>query len=139
MDYTQKAREIMEMLPKMKHTHNSKVVEMVSKGECHMLGLLCMNQGRMMSGEIAKEMKVSTARVAAAIKSLEEKGYVTRNAVEGDRRKTLVLITDSGRELSMDLYKNAMEHTARYLEYLGEEDTENLLRIINKTKGFFEQ
>lgn len=139
MDYLERAKEIVEILPTIAHSHKKKVVEKVSKGECHILGILCIHNGELVAGDIARITSVSTARVAAVIKSLEEKGYVNRVPVEGDRRKTKVKITDKGRAVSEDLVQEAITKTSSFLEYLGPEDAENFIRIIHRMKGYFEQ
>ena len=123
MDYLEKAKEIVEILPTI----------------AHILGILCIHNGELVAGEIARITSVSTARVAAVIKSLEEKGYVNRVTVEGDRRKTKVKITDKGRAVSEDLVQEAITKTSSFLEYLGPEDAENFIRIIHRMKGYFEQ
>lgn len=139
MDYLEKARELVEILPTIAHSHQKRAVEKVSKGECHILGMLCIHNGELVAGDIARKTNVSTARVAAVIKSLEEKDYVSRVPVEGDRRKTKVIITDKGREVSEELVREAITKTSSFLEYLGPEDAENFIRIVHKMKGYFEQ
>ena len=59
--------------------------------------------------------------------------------MEGDRRKTKVIITDKGREVSEELVREAITKTSSFLEYLGPEDAENFIRIVHKMKGYFEQ
>ena len=59
--------------------------------------------------------------------------------MEGDRRKTKVMITDKGREVSEELVRESITKTSSFLEYLGPEDAENFIRIVHKMKGYFEQ
>lgn len=139
MDYEAKAREFVNIMPQMKHRPKRAAVEKISKGEMHMLGHLHMSGGSMMAGEIAKCAEVSTARIAAMIKGCEEKGYVERSSVEGDRRKIKVTLTDKGRDMMIGFYDEAIKNTAQYFEALGPEDTEHLLRIMYKTREIFEK
>lgn len=65
-------------------------------GEISVLGLLVYNDGKMTSGEIAKKLKLKTARVAAILKSLEEKEEIVRKQSEKDKRIVDVCLTERG-------------------------------------------
>lgn len=138
MNFEEKAKELLCTMNSIKPPHDKLHLDKVSKGECSILRMLCENDGQMMSGDIAKAACISTARVANMIKVAEEKGLVKRQSVDGDRRRTMVVLTELGKETSEKIFLEAIDNFSKYLEYIGEEDTENLIRIFNKTKGFFE-
>ncbi len=48
------------------------------------------------AGTLAKTMRVSTARIAYAVKNLENKGYVKRTSEQSDARKVVIELTDKG-------------------------------------------
>lgn len=54
------------------------------------------NEGAVSSGFLAKTVGVSTARVASALKTLEQKGYVTRERAKKDARCVIVKLTEQG-------------------------------------------
>ena len=137
MNYNEKAIELLGIMNSIRPPHDKMHLNKISRGECNILRLLCDNGGKMMSGDIAKNACVSTARVANMIKVAEDKGLVIRQGVDDDKRRTLVVLTDLGRKTGEKLYLEAVDNFSKYLEYIGEEDTEILLRIMNKTKGFF--
>lgn len=120
-------------MPQLKGNPNQEMMQKFSGGECYMLGYLHRNGGSVMAGELAKCARVSTARVTAMLKGSEKKGYIRREMVEDDRRKTKVVLTENGREMIQGYYREALDHTAQYLEALGPEDTEHLIRIMKKT------
>lgn len=139
MDYEEKARKFISMMPKMRAAPRHSKVDKISQGEGHMLIRLHMSGGSMMAGELAKCSGVSTARITAILKSAEEKGHIQRLPVEGDRRRIQIVLTEAGEELVLECYQDAVKSTASYFEMLGEEDTEHLLRIMKKTQEYYEK
>lgn len=137
MDYEEKARELLELMPKLK-VHRDHLDKM-SKGEVFMLMHLNYLGGSMLAGDLAKHVEVSTARMAIIIKTTEEKGYVRREKVESDRRKTVVVLTEKGKKTVEGLYNQALKNTMCFLEYIGPEDTENIFRLLEKFKEYAEK
>lgn len=135
MNYEEKAKEIMELIPTVQHMHTRKFMDALSKGEDFMLACVAKNGGTIMPGEIARAVGVSTARVAAFLNAVENKGYIRRESVEGDRRKIQVVLTDAGFEKVQSERRKSLERMMAFLERLGEEDTDNLIRIMEKIKG----
>lgn len=135
MNYEEKAKEIMELIPTVQHMHTRKFMDALSKGEDFMLACVAKNGGMIMPGEIAKTVGVSTARVAAVLNAAENKGYIRRENVEGDRRKTQVILTDAGFSKVQSEHRKSLERMVLFLEKLGEEDTDHLIRIMDKMKG----
>lgn len=102
------------------------------KGESIFLSYLEETGGSAAPSELAKELQISPARVAAIIKSLEIKKLVIRKSSPGDKRRNLVEITKKGSEW-VEITKNRLSESAvLLLDKLGEEDTAELLRILNK-------
>ena len=52
--------------------------------------------------EIAKELEVSPATIAVALKNLEKEQYIVRTSKEGDNRVKDVLLTEKGQKLVED-------------------------------------
>ena len=111
----------------------------MARGEAIMLECLAHSDNGLMPNEIAKRAHVSTARVAAFLKAVEKKGYIQRISLEGDRRKVNIVLTEAGLKKVEDRREEMLKGIACYLEVLGEEDTENLLRILEKTKNIMEK
>ena len=99
------------------------------KGLFAVLRMLACADGRKSAGDVANELHMSTPRVAAALKSLERKEYIVREASSTDARKTEVCITDEGRA-ALCKEQAALEEIVDYLmETVGERDMNELLRI----------
>ena len=107
-----------------------------SKGECKLLANLHFNGGSRQAKELAELAGISTARVTAILNVEEEKGYIRREPIAGDRRKVNVIITEAGELEFQRLYQEMQDRIARYFDFLGEEDVEKLLWIMERTKKF---
>ncbi|MDP3448338.1 MAG: helix-turn-helix domain-containing protein, partial [Eubacteriales bacterium] len=97
MDFTELAREYMEVLFKMRKRKNDKKINDSMHGEQFVLTYVSKHGGSVIPSEISNEMGISTARIAAALNNLENKGLVTRRIDERDRRRILVELTAAGR------------------------------------------
>ena len=73
-----------------------KLLESGYKGEFVALRILRDSCTEVVAGDLAKKMNVSTARVAAMLKSLERKRFICRLRSQKDRRITVIEITQSG-------------------------------------------
>jgi DNA-binding MarR family transcriptional regulator len=58
--------------------------------------------GRIRYIDLSKAVYLSQSRVSRQIASLEEKGYLTREATDTDRRATYAVMTDAGRKILRD-------------------------------------
>ena len=86
----------------------------------------------MIPSDISKEMGISSARIAAALNSLEEKGFITRRIDTDDRRRILVDLTKCGRT-EVEKHKSEVKTTtANMMKYLGEHDAKELVRIMKR-------
>jgi len=107
-------------------------IDMLHKGEIFVLGYLVMNPGVSMPGELAQATRTSTARIAAILGNLEEKGQITREIDKADRRKIRVTVTESGRERARAVWQKAQEFFRDVFAQMGERDTAEFLRLFDR-------
>lgn len=84
------------------------------------------------SGDIAKCGQATPSAVSQTLKSLEEKGLITRQRDKGDSRAVTVHLTEDGRAFSArgrELHEQMIDEV---LTYLGPEDAEHLVRIVER-------
>jgi len=132
MDYNALAHEYMMVLYKMRKRKNPKRINDSLHGEQFVLAFLSRHDGRVIPGDISKEMGISSARIAAALNNLESKGLISRSIDPCDRRRILVELTDAGRAQEEEHRKQILSMVVRMLEDLGEEDSVVFLRILTK-------
>ena len=77
-------------------------------------------------------MSISTARIAAALGSLESKGLITRQIDKDDRRRILVSLTPEGEETARKQQQNVLNNISQMLQKLGEHDAKEYVRIMGK-------
>jgi DNA-binding MarR family transcriptional regulator len=140
MDYFDLA---VELLNCMQNIHKLKSQKNISeamrgesmRGEAFVLHYIALRGCEVLPGEIGQEMDVSSARIAAALNSLEKKGLITRRIDLNDRRKILVSITGEGKDTAEKQQQAMLEFTAEMLEKLGAHDAQEYVRIMKKLAG----
>ena len=88
------------------------------------------------SGDIAKCGHATPSAVSQTLKSLEEKGLITRQRDKGDSRAVTVHLTEEGRAFSArgrELHEQMIDEV---LTYLGPEDAEQFVRIVERLADF---
>lgn len=89
--------------------------------------------------EIAQEMAVQVPAVSRTLRSLQEKGFITREVDENDRRIVRVTVTHSGEAL---LEENLAMLTAgmnRIMSAFSEEEIRTIAEIYSKFANIMEQ
>ena len=104
------------------------------KGEAFVLHTLSQRDGAALPGQLRSATCTSSARVAATLGSLEQKGYVTREIDPADRRRILVRLTDEGRRAWENMHGMMRGRLEGTLRALGEDDTRELLRLAARLK-----
>lgn len=129
MDYMELAHEFMESMKAFRKARMHKNINDSLHGEAFILQCIYQQGGEILPGEISNEMEVSSARVAAALNSLEKKKLITRNIDVNDRRRILVALTPAGIEFAEQYRQTILRDTAGMLEKLGEHDAQEYVRI----------
>lgn len=85
--------------------------------------------------DMADSIKVTRPNIAANLRLLEQKGYIVRNVDEDNRRQVYVNLTEKGREYYDICQKQLAYLFVGWFQILGEEDTDNLFRILEKSSS----
>lgn len=132
MNFEATADEILQVLETLSRNSPLKQIGELPKGEIFLLGYLHTYNGSARSNELSEALGTSTARIAAAVKSMERKGWVYRKADEQDHRKTIVHLTPGGEAHLLEYRKHVRNALKHLLEELGEQDTREYLRIAHR-------
>jgi Transcriptional regulators len=132
MDYNELAAELMQKMYVLRQAQPQKQIDESMQGEHFVLHLLSFHQRSVLPSEISNRMGISSARIAAALNSLERKGLVTRQIDISDRRRILVDLTPEGKALADKQHQKAMETLTNTLRQLGEHDAAEYVRITGK-------
>jgi MarR family transcriptional regulator, organic hydroperoxide resistance regulator len=134
MDYKSLAEELFHIMTRTAKLPFQKKVDDLSHGERRILGYLTFGKNGVPSGDLSDKLDLTTPRVASALNSLAEKGYIERNRDENDKRMVIVSITEAGKSFMMEEYNKLISMMQQTLERLGENDAQELIRIIKRIK-----
>ncbi len=130
MEYTRLTAELMETTKILHRCKEQKHIDEFMKGEAYVLQHLAQSPQPVLPGDISAAMGITTARIAAALNNLEDKGFITRKADETDRRKVLVELTPKGKEVAAQRKAEIAGYVEHLLRSLGEEDAAAYVRIM---------
>lgn len=132
MDYERMSHEFMTIMHRMKRRRAQKQINDSMQGENFVLFFISRHEGTVIPSDISNEMCISSARIAATLNALEAKGFITRRIDENDRRKIIIDLTEAGRVQAKDHYHMMLNETRSMLQYLGEEDSKEFIRIMKR-------
>jgi DNA-binding MarR family transcriptional regulator len=120
-----------------KHTHSK-----VHPGEFMMLSAIysfmndkCGNAKagtRLKVTELSDLIHSTKPATSKMLNSLEEKGYIERVSDSKDRRNVYIHLTNKGETIILDAFKRLQDFADRTITRMGEEDSKELLRMLNK-------
>ena len=90
------------------------------------------DSGGVRSKDLAEHLRIAPRSATEVVDALEEKGLVTRSPDPGDRRATLVSLSDRGRALAEEVRRTRGVASEQLLERLTQTDREDLARILRK-------
>ena len=89
--------------------------------------------------DLSQRLNITPAAVTHMLNSLEEEGYIERLRDFKDRRVVMVRPSAKGIEILEKGKKEFLERFSGLVEYLGEEDAKELIRLLNKTSRYFKE
>lgn len=109
------------------------------KGVGFVLVYLQEVQHEVIAGDLARELNVSTARIAALLRKMEDNGFIVRHHSPLDARQTVVKITEKGSGYVNKMKEQMLIKTELLIEKVGKKDLEEFIRISHKIKETFEE
>ena len=110
-------------------THNEKMVLFV---------LHHISKNNIVSLSVLREkIRLAPSTITPIITMLEEKGLIERNIDKSDRRNIFLKISPKGVEKIDQVHKDVKDVMSKYITYMGQDDTKQVIRLISKTKEFF--
>ena len=132
MDYAALAEQMLEKMHVLRKASPQKHINESLQGEAFILRYISSHGVDVLPGEISGEMNVSSARIAAALNSLESKVLITRQIDPNNRRQILVNITPEGKAIAEKQQATVIEYASKMLALLGERDAREYVRITCK-------
>jgi len=132
MDHAELANDLIVKLRELHKVKPYKNIIESMQGESPVLEYVANHDGYVLPGEIAREMDVSSARIAAILNRLDDKGLITRQVDTKNRRQRLVGTTQDGKKVAGEYKQTLLGDAAKILDLLGEHDTKEYVRITKR-------
>ena len=102
------------------------------QGELYILHYISQNLDEEINpSSISEKLHLTRPRVTAILSTLKQKGYIETEQNEEDRRRLAVRITEEGLNFINERQINAKAYFQVFIDSVGEENTKELIRIIN--------
>ena len=86
----------------------------------------------MIQQDIAAVMDKTKSAILRSIDILEEKGFVKRLPVKGDRRKNVIKLTGTGKSIIDTMHSKFLGHDGILKEGINEQDIETCINVLNR-------
>lgn len=130
MDYSKLAIEFVKCSHYYRRQDFQRTFDEAMSGELFTIFYILYQKDAVTPGMIAKEMEISSARVAAMLNNLEKKEYIKRVKSQEDKRKIHVILTQKGIDLAQKTKETVLQQVTDMLEFLGPDDAQHLIRIM---------
>ena len=139
MSTRQDAQEFMEKLYTSIPRFFYSELETTQRGFGFVLSYLEQADKEVNAGDLSKNLNVSTARIAALLKKMEQNGLITRRTSPKDARRTVVEITPSGIALVDRMREQTLHRMELLLTQVSKEDLETYIRISRQIKKVMDE
>lgn len=106
--------------------------------EKHMFFIIsnCYQGEEVKPSELARTLGVSLSAVSHHLNALEKYGYIERVQDLNDKRISRIKLSEKGREYDTKLKKEFFEMVLKLVQFLGEEDSKELIRLMGRVSEF---
>jgi DNA-binding MarR family transcriptional regulator len=103
----------------------------ISPSHSRALGVL-MRHGAMRLSDLSDHLRIAPRSATEVVDVLEERGLVERQPDPGDRRATMVALTENGKQVGEAIRSARTSEAERFFGELSETDRAHLARILRK-------
>ena len=139
MSNREEAQEFLDQLHKCRAKSFFGRLDDTQRGIGCVLLYLREAEGVVYSGDLARELNVSTARIAVLLKNMEKNGLLTRSASRKDARRTIIALTPAGIAQVDEMREHILDAAELLIERVGKDDLDEFLRISMKMKNALEE
>jgi DNA-binding MarR family transcriptional regulator len=143
MEKEELANELMKMFISLKKAKFLNISECSELTHNEKLVLFLVNElslkGQIQLSDLREKIELAPSTITPIISSLEEKGLLERNIDKADRRNIFLKLSKEGKLYTKKVHEIAFKNTTKYIDYMGKEDSIELIRLISKTTKFFKE
>jgi DNA-binding MarR family transcriptional regulator len=135
-------QDLFQLVKRLPHINfNVDRIQGLTNSEHEMLVVLRFNTSgektALSASELTQLLHITLSGGTHLFTPLERAGYITRSPHPKDRRITLVGLTQQGIETTDALLAAINAQFSGLIEYLGEEDSRALIRVVTKALDYF--
>ena len=91
------------------------------------------------TSDSTQKLCITKPATSKILNIMEDKGYISRSSNKSDRRVVYVKLTEEGENFLREENIKFENFTYKIVEKMGEEDTDNLIRLFNKLCNVIEE
>ena len=110
----------------------SSITKEITFEQLGVLYYISRNTKDMIQQDIAEAMDKTKSAILRSIDILEEKGFVKRLPVAGDRRKNVIELTITGKAIITTMHSQFLGHDGILKEGISEKDVEICMNVLGK-------
>lgn len=134
------ALKTLEIIPVIMRVMSAQMrIGTVMVSTSHIVVMRILLDGRTTLSELAKSTQVTLPTMSNTITALEERGWVTRQRDEHDRRVVWIEITDDGRTIYHQVQEHMVDQIAALLDTLTQGDQEKVSTALTLLNQAFAQ
>lgn len=103
------------------------------------LGYIAVREGGVNPSQLADDLNMARPQLTRLVDAFEEMGYITRRLDPEDKRRFLLLLTEKGRQDYESIRDADEQRCLQLCQYLGEEDSAELMRLLDRVNEFVEK
>lgn len=133
--------EAAELLKRMSDSRPKKLFKNFDKtnaGIGCVMNCLFETEKSVSAGEISQFMNVSTARVAVLLRKMTEKGLIDRTGDPDDARKSMISLSEKGREIMEKHRESFLVFFSSVIERMGKERFEEFISMSEELRDALE-
>ena len=131
--------QIMKQFPRPKLKQSA--IDGLTRSEYELLVMLVINldgdKKALTVTEISSLLQITPAGVTHLLNPLEQAGYIERLQDPNDRRIVRIGLTHKGTQVAESLIAEVQENLIGLINYLGEEDSKTLIRLMSQAIEYF--
>jgi len=141
MTEIEKAKRLGHLFYIMRKEHTQEHHRDIKKRDVMALGVIQaaideQADGLVKMSDVSAFFRITPAAVSQMVREYERKGWIKRVIWENDRRCVYLKVTKAGRSVLKNCEESAMQEIVDFIHYLGEEDSDALIRILEKAKDY---
>jgi DNA-binding MarR family transcriptional regulator len=139
---TNLTQDLFQLFKRLPHLNlNVQPIKGLTNSEHELLVVLRFNttseKTLLSASEITNLLHITSSGGTHLFNPLEKAGYITRMQDPGDRRITLIGLTEKGIEITNALLAEIHKQFSGLIDYLGVEDSKTLIRLATKAFDYF--